>query len=300
MQVDSKIVVTLTSRLYADEIAKLQEKVGAVVPLQDYHRLQNVGSVGLGGVYQRHVAPDFIKMFSYLSECTLAILDEVNPDTLVLTRLDPAQNYELKNVYSPSFQWHSHTLLTVCPPVFGRERSTVTLESNGVDLVFPVVLPHGLAQAVLQKMMLYNVYTRLHDANVGDVNMEHVKFHATNVQHMGRVYALDIGQGNPAGMLELLDNLAIYVAIVATLIPNAMARLLPALMRHDQHELLNLFAGVAPQDDGADFNIEDDIQKMESFMAYVQSLSTIFNLGPKLRLGQYSPDTSSGTVWLSH
>ncbi|AAC13813.1 capsid triplex subunit 2 [Equid gammaherpesvirus 2] len=299
MQVDSRIVVTLTSRLYADEISKLQERVGSVVPLKDSHRLQNLNSVGMYSVYMRNVAPDFVAMFSYLSEATLAILDEVTPDTLVFSRLDHSQNYELKNVYYPSFAWHSHTLLTVVPPVFGREAATVALESNGFEIVFPVVMPHALAQAVLQKLMLYNIYARLSDANVGDVNMDHVRFHATTLHHMGRAYTLHIDQANPGGMLGLLDNLAIYLAIISALLPNSLARLLPAIMRHEQHELLNIFAGVAPPDDGGDFNIEDDMQKMESFMAYMQSVSSIFNLGPKLRLGQYSSETQSGTAWLA-
>lgn len=299
MQVDSRIVVTLTSRLYADEISKLQEKVGSVVPLQDPHRLQNLNSVGLYNVCQRNVAPDFIQIYSYLSRATLAILEEVTPDTMVFTRIDFSQNYQLKNVYSPFFQWDSHSVLSVIPPLFGVEKNTVVLESNGFDLVFPSVVPLALAQMLIQKLMMYNIYTKLYDANVGHINMDHVRLQTTTIQHMGRTYVLDITHNNPESVLGILDNLVLYSGILATLIPNSLMRLVPAVMRHNQHELLDIFAGMFPNDVDVDINIDDDIQKMESFMAYMQSLSTIFNLSPKLRLAQYSPDTLCATAWLS-
>lgn len=299
MQVDNRIIVTLTSRLYADEISKLQEKIGSILPLQDPHKLQNLNSVGLSSVCQKNVVPDFIQIYSYLSRATIAILEEVTPDTLVFTRIDSSQNYQLKNVYHPFFQWDSHSVLSIIPPVFGIDKNTITLESNGFDLVFPTVVPYSLAQVVIQKLMLYNIYTKLHDANIGDINMDHVRLQTTTIHHMGRAYVLDIAYNNPASMLEILDNLVIYSSVVAALLPNSLMRMIPVILRHNQHELVDVFAGVVQHDVNLDINIDDDIQKMEYFMAYMQSLSTIFNLSPKLRLAQYSSDTLCGTAWLS-
>nr|BEG23096.1 capsid triplex subunit 2 [Macronycteris gammaherpesvirus 1] len=299
MQVDNRIVVTLTCRLYADEISKLQEKVGCILPLQDSHKLQNLNSVGLTTVCQRNVAPDFIQIYSYLSRATLAILEEVTPDSLIFSRIDYSQNYQLKNVYSPFFQWDSHTPLAVIPPVFGIEKSTIVLESNGFDLVFPSVVPLDLGQIVIQKLFLYNVYAKLHEDNVGDINMEHVHLQTTTIHHMGRTYALDIAPNNPESILEIMDNLVMYSSILMYMVPQAIQRLFPVILRHNQHELLDLFIGDNQVDDQFHANIDDDIPKMEAFMACLHSLSTVFNLGPKLRLAQYSSETLCGTAWLT-
>ncbi|AAC95550.1 orf 26 [Ateline gammaherpesvirus 3] len=303
MLTDKTITVSLTSRLFADEIAKMQKKLGSILPLQSPHKIQSLETLGLNTVCSRDVFPDYVHMFSYLSKCTLAILEEVNPDRLILTRLDPSEIYQIKNVYEPLFQWDGFTNLTVIPPVFGRQKATVTLESNGFDLVFPSVVPSDLAQAIIGKLLLYNLYSRLVESDP-EINMEEVTMYTTNVTHMGRHYVLDITHNNPNEALKSLDELAVYTSILSALIPRACLRMLTILMRHEQHELLDVFRGIVPREvyeiDASALNIGDDITRMSTFITYLQSLSSIFNLGVKLRLLSYTSEALTATCWISH
>lgn len=300
MLVDKKIIITFTSRLFADEISKLQEKIGTIVPLKDPHKLQNLQSVGLSCVYSRESSPDYVHIFTYISRCTLAILEEVTPDTIVLTRIDPMDNYQIKNVYKPFFQWDSHSHLVIIPPVFGRDDATVILESNGYDLVFPCVVPYDLGQSILQRLFLYNLYSRI-AATDPQVDMNGVLLYTTSITHMGRTYNLEIPQNNPTGTLQILDNLAIYVSIMAALLPRSCLRLVTVLLRHDEHELLDIFRGVIPPEiinsANAPLVIQDDVIRMETFISYLQTLSSIFNLGPKLQVASYMPETLTATCW---
>ncbi|AJG42952.1 capsid protein [Harp seal herpesvirus] len=306
MQVDKRILVTLTSRLYADEISKLQERVGSIVPLQDPHKLQNLNSVGLAPVCSRNTNPDYIKIYHYLSNSTLAILDEVTPDTLVFTRIDHVETYQLKNVYKPFFQWDSHTQLSVIPPMFGLEEATVKLDSNQFDMIFPTVVPRDLGQNMLQKLLLYSIYSKLHEINPDEVNMPDVQFYTTNISHMGRTYNLDIINTNPESILSLLDNVCMATCLLTALTPIGCYRLGPALLRYNQHELLQMFLGVIPEhvhdahQDVPIANVGDDVVRMEAFFTYLQSLGSIFNLAPKFHLSIYSPDTLLGTGWLAY
>ncbi|CAA45649.1 unnamed protein product [Saimiriine gammaherpesvirus 2] len=303
MLTDKTIIVSLTSRLFADEITKLQKKIGSILPLQDPHKLQSLDTLGLNAVCSRDVFPDYVHMFSYLSKCTLAILEEVNPDNLILTRLDPSETYQIKNVYEPMFQWDGFSNLTVIPPVFGRQQATVTLESNGFDLVFPSVVPSDLAQAIIGKLLLYNLYSRLVESDP-EINIEEVNMYTTNVTHMGRHYVLDINHNNPNEALKSLDDLAVYTCILSALIPRACLRVLTILMRHDQHELLDVFRGIVPREvyeiDANALSIGDDITRMTTFITYLQSLSSIFNLGAKLHLSSYASETQTATCWISY
>lgn len=300
MLVDKKIIVTLTSRLFTDEISKLQEKIGSIVPLKDPHKLQNLQSVGLSSVYSKESAPDYVCMFNYLSKCTLAILEEVTQDTIVFTRIDPSDNYQIKNIYKPFFQWDSYSFLVIIPPVFNREDATIVLESNGYDVVFPCVVPYDLGQIVIQKLFLYNLYSRIADSDP-HVDMNAVLLHTTTLTHMGRTYNLEIPQNNPAGALQILDNLAIYVSIMSALLPRSCLRLVTVLLRHDEHELLDIFRGVIPQEiinsANAPLVIQDDVIRLETFISYLQTLSSIFNLGPKLQVAYYMPETLTATCW---
>ncbi|AMA67383.1 capsid triplex subunit 2 [Vespertilionid gammaherpesvirus 1] len=297
MQVDSKIVVSLTSRLFADEISKLQERVGSLLTLQDPHKLQNINSVGLYSVCQKNVAPDFVQIHSYISRATLAILEEVTPDSLVFTRINFLENYQIKNVYNPFFQWDSHTTLSVIPPVFGIEKATVALESNGFNVVFPMVVPESIANMVIQKLLLYNIYAKLHEDEPDKINMDYVRLQTTTINHMGRTYILDISESNPRGVLEIMDNVAMYSCVLAGVLPNAILNLLATTMRQDKHELLEIFEGIEIEKN-KDIDIDTDIQHMEHFIAFSQVISSVFNLSPKLRLALYTPDTVSGTCWL--
>lgn len=301
MALDKRIFVTVTSRLFNDEINKLQEKIGSIVPLRDPYKVQTIESIGLQSVCSRDSCPDYVQIFLYLSKCTFAILDEVAPDGLYLTRIDANENYQIKNVYAPFFNWSSSSQLVVVPPVFSRKESTIALESNGVDLVFPSVVPSDLYQLILQRLLLLNLYSRIADADQNAVNIEEVVFQATNITYRGRNYTLDITHNDPGSSLRALDNLALYVAILSALIPRSCLRLVTALMRNDEHELLDVFRGIVPPEfngiDLDDLNIDDDIARMDAFFTYIQSISAIFNLGGRFHLSSYTPETALATCW---
>ncbi|ATA58255.1 VP23 like capsid [Eptesicus fuscus gammaherpesvirus] len=303
MNVDREIKITLTSRLYADELAQLQERVGSVVPLKDPHRLQSIQALGLECVYSRETAPDYVHMFSYLSQCTLAILDGVTQDTITLTKLDPTTAYQIKNVYKPFFQWDQHSRLVLLPPIFGRETATVPIESNGIDVVFPILVPFDIAQMVLQRLLLHNVYERVNAALPNDVNMAEVRVYTTSLTHLGRNYRLDFERQNPAGALNLLDNLAMYISILCTLLPRACLRLVTSLLRYNEHELLDVFRGVVPDEinriDLGQLNVNEDMTRMGTLMTYLQTVGSIFNLGPCFRISVFCPETQLATCWLS-
>nr|AIA82771.1 capsid protein [Bovine gammaherpesvirus 4]QJC19185.1 capsid protein [Bovine gammaherpesvirus 4] len=300
---DRSIVISLTSRLFTDEISSLQEKIGCVLTVQDSHRLQNVQSLGLGQVFPKDAFPDYVQMYYYITNATLAILEEVKPDSIVLTRIDPNITYQIKNSYKPFFQWDSHSQLCVIPPIFGRDVSTVSLESNGVDIVFPVVVPERLANIVLQKLLLYNIYSKLSQETPNEVNMAEVSLYTTNISYLGRNYVLAIENMNPSSSMALLDDLAIYVSILSALLPKACIRLITTLMRHGQHELLDVFGGMVPPEihniDLNNMNIGDDMTRMGAFITYIQTLGSVFNLGSRLHLSTYSSDTNTATCWIS-
>lgn len=318
MILDKRILVTTTSRLFADEVVKLQEFVGAILVLKEPHKLQNIASVGLGPVCPRSGPCDYVAMLNYISRSTLAILDEVSADGLSLTRIDPNDVYQIKNVYRPFFQWDSYSLLCVMPPIFDKAGATVSLESNGCEVVFPCVLPHELGQNIVQQLLLYNIYSRLADHGTvgpgGPIDqgaLERVRLLTTRVTHLGRQYELDLGRGgaggiqdDPTAALASLDSLAVYTAILSALLPRACMRLITSLLRHDEHELLDVFRGVVPPEivamdlDGLD--IEDDMVRMGTFLSYLQSLSTVFNLGTQLHIASYSPEALLATCWCGY
>lgn len=303
MQTDRSIVVTLASRLFADEVAALQARIGSVLPLRDVHRHQSLTAVGLDSVCGRDAPADYVKASAYLSRCALAVLDEVGVDTLFFTRIDPGETYSLKNVYRPFFQWDSQSELAVVPPYFGREEATVRLESNGFDIVFPLVLPADLAQTALQKVLMYNMYMRVYRGDPFAVNIDAVRLICGNVAYMGRTYPLDVNETDPRGALASLDSLSLYLSIMTALLPRATLRLTGILMRHDQHRLLEVFRGIIPPEivaiDNDELNIQDDAARMDAFLTYLQALAPVFNLGARLKLAAYSTDTLTGTCWLA-
>ncbi|ARW78089.1 capsid triplex subunit 2 [Common bottlenose dolphin gammaherpesvirus 1 strain Sarasota] len=303
MIINNKVIVTLTSRLFTDEIVKLQEKIGSIVPLKDTHGLQNIHSVGLGPVCARDGAPDYVLMYQYLAKSNLVVLEEVNNDTLVFNKLDVAQTYQIKNIYKPFFQWDSYSQLVVIPPIFGIQQATVTLESNGTDVVFPSVVPLDVGQDVLQKLLMYNVYSRVTAYDPDAANQAEVLLHTGHITHMGRSYALDLAQQSPEGCLSVLDNLSLYMSILSALLPRACLRLVSSTLRHGCHDLLAVFGGVIPQEvrdiDLDALSVTDDISRMGATMTYLQALSSIFNLGPRLFISSYSPENLTATCWYS-
>nr|ACZ66305.1 putative minor capsid protein [Human gammaherpesvirus 8] len=303
MALDKSIVVNLTSRLFADELAALQSKIGSVLPLGDCHRLQNIQALGLGCVCSRETSPDYIQIMQYLSKCTLAVLEEVRPDSLRLTRMDPSDNLQIKNVYAPFFQWDSNTQLAVLPPLFSRKDSTIVLESNGFDIVFPMVVPQQLGHAILQQLLVYHIYSKISAGAPGDVNMAELDLYTTNVSFMGRTYRLDVDNTDPRTALRVLDDLSMYLCILSALVPRGCLRLLTALVRHDRHPLTEVFEGVVPDEvtriDLDQLSVPDDITRMRVMFSYLQSLISIFNLGPRLHVYAYSAETLAASCWYS-
>lgn len=298
MLVDKKIVIPLTSRLFADEVSRLQELIGCVVNVKDPHKLQSIQSLGLSPACSPDGTIDFVKMVGYLSSCALAILEEVSPDELTLTRIDPLENYSIKNVYTPHFHWDSHCNLTIIPPVLETEMRRITLESNGCVLMFPLVVPRQLAQDILHKMLLHTIYARVATYDPA-VNLGVVRAHTEAVSYLGREYRLDFGD-QTTSTLGVLDNLAIYTSILTALIPRACNRLMQSLMRFDEHELMDIFRGMVPADlvqEDEVGDVEEDIVRMNAFMTYMQSLGTVFNLGPTLHTTTYCAETKVATCW---
>ncbi len=280
--------------LYTDEIAKMQQRIGCILPLASTHGTQNVQGLGLGQVYSLETVPDYVSMYNYLSDCTLAVLDEVSVDSLILTKIVPGQTYAIKNKYQPFFQWHGTGSLSVMPPVFGREHATVKLESNDVDIVFPMVLPTPIAEEVLQKILLFNVYSRVVMQAPGNADMLDVHMHLGSVSYLGHHYELALPEvPGPLG-LALLDNLSLYFCIMVTLLPRASMRLVRGLIRHEHHDLLNLFQEMVPDEiariDLDDLSVADDLSRMRVMMTYLQSLASLFNLGPRLATAAYSQE----------
>ncbi|QFN51711.1 ORF 26 [Macacine gammaherpesvirus 5] len=304
MALDKSIVVSVTSRLFADEIANLQSKIGCILPLRDAHRLQNIQALGLGNLCSRDSAVDFIQAYHYLDKCTLAVLEEVGPNSLRLTRIDPMDNYQIKNAYQPAFHWDNYSELVVIPPVFGRKDATVSLESNGFDVVFPAVVPEPLAQTVLQKLLLYNIYYRVAETTPTDVNLAEVTLYTTNITYMGRNYALDVDPVGSSSAMRMLDDLSIYLCVLSALIPRGCVRLLTSLVRHNKHELVEIFEGVVPPEvqalDLNNVSVADDITRMGALMTYLRSLSSIFNLGRRFHVYAFSSDTNTASCWCAY
>lgn len=297
MDYSQRVTVMLTSRMFASEISELQKRIGSILPLKDSYNTQNIQSVGLGLVYTRETAPDYVSMYHYLSECNLAILDEVNPDNIILTLISPTMSYNIKNTYYPLFYWSNHSVLCVIPPLFGRESATVTLESNSVDIVFPLVLPKDVAHEVLHRMLLFTLYSR-----IGNLNMNEVDGALKTIYHMGQYYELKLGEiPGPMG-LALLDNLALYLCILTAVIPRGCARFLTGLNRQHQHELMTIFQGMVPEEivqiGNQPINVLEDLERMKVLMSYMQSLASIFNLGKQFIISSYSPETASAVCWL--
>ncbi|AAK38226.1 ORF18 [callitrichine gammaherpesvirus 3] len=299
---DLKVIVSLSSRLYTDEIAHLQERLGCILPLAHCHGTQNIASVGLGSVYSAETVPDYVAMYNYLSNCTLAILDEVNVDSLVLTKMIPGQTYALKNQYHPFFQWHGPGTLSVMPPVFGREQATVRLQSNDSDIIFPMVVPKQVGDEILQKILLYTVYSRVAAQEPNTVDFTEVNLHFGSISYLGRHYDLTLPEIPGTLGLALMDNLSLYLSVLTALIPRACLRFFRGLVRHEHHELLNLFQGMVPDEvtrlDLNALSAGDDLTRMRVFMSYLQSLASLFNLGPLLFMSVYSPETLVATCWL--
>ncbi|ADW24367.1 capsid protein [Cricetid gammaherpesvirus 2] len=302
MALDKTIIVPLTSRLYADEISALQSKIGALVPVHHYHRLQNVQALGLHPVIYPEADIDWIAAFRFLSRCTLAILESVAPDAITLTRLDYNENYQLKNVNVPETEWPLQGELAVIPPIFGVPEATISLASNDMLLVLPSVVPAGLAQMAIQKILLYNIYSRIVAEDNMAADMELVRHATGSVAYMGRNYILQLQRNAPAGALAVLDDVSICTSVLCAVIPGACANLAAATIRQGRHELVEVFEGLLP--DGLEeiqrdnLNVAEDISKMGLFMSYVCNLSSIFNLGQRLRVSGYEASTKTCTCWL--
>nr|QRE02509.1 Capsid triplex protein [Otarine gammaherpesvirus 4] len=303
MATEELVTITLMSRLYTDEIAKLQERIGAVLPLAGTHAVQNLQSVGLSAVCSRETTPDYVRMFHYLASSTLAVLEEVTPDSLIVRKIGGNVTYQIKNVGRPFFQWDTHTRLTVMPPLFGRDDATVCLDSNGYDLVFPAVVPFSIGHDALQKLLLHNIYSRAIAMEPTVADECEVSLHTSHVCHMGRTYRLDLPTVCAAGELTMLDNLALYMCILVALLPRGCMRLLSVLARHGQHELLDVFHGIVPHEvndiDVGDLSIAEDATRFSAMLTYMQALSSIFNLGPVLTIASYTPENLMAVCWHS-
>ncbi|AIB03181.1 capsid triplex subunit 2 [Bovine gammaherpesvirus 6] len=303
MFVDSKIIVSCTSRLYADEISKLQEKIGAVVPLIDSHANQNLHSMGLSPTTHTDITSDYVLMFNYLSKCTLAVLEEVNADSLVLTKIQKNQAYQIKNIYQPFFHWDNNMQLCVIPPLFGKESNTVALESNNFTLLLPSVVPTEIAHEALQKFLTFHTYSRVIRAEPAAAAFENVVAATNYINYMGATYFLNVEHSEASGALAILDNLSLYLAIMVAMIPRACVRLITAVMRQGENELLGVLRNIVPEEFNA-FNlnidnIEEEMSRLGVMMTYLQTLSSIFNLGPKLQLSSYISENLVATCWIS-
>lgn len=297
---DKRILISLTSRLYSDEVSALQAYIGAVVCLKESHAIQSVKALGLAPIMGDGCNIDYMQAVFYLSKCTLAVLEEVGPDTLVLVKLEPNEQYLFKNVYKPHFHWDSHCELAVIPPLFGVEQSSVSIQSNDIDLIFPMVVPRPLALMVLQKLLLYNIYA---SNGLSEEEMLQVSAYTNNISYMGRSYSIQLRGQNPGTTLHLLDDLVIHTCVLSNLIPRACFRLLENLVRYNQHPMVDVFSGVVPVEtldiiQREPINIGDDIVRMGAFMSHIISLATVFNSGPKLRIAAYTSDTLTATGWL--
>ncbi|AAM22126.1 capsid protein [Suid gammaherpesvirus 3] len=303
MFVNNKITVTLTSRLYADEIAKLQDMIGAVIPIEASHGFQNIQSLGLFAVAGCDASLDYVLMFNYLSKCTLAILDEVNADSLVLTKIQNDKAYQIKNVYQPFFQWCSNIQLCVMPPMFDKSLNSIELESNNYTLVLPIVVPVDVAHDALQKLLLFNIYSRVLAHEPNPALMREVITYCNYVTYLGSHYQLNLENNDTVSSLHLLDNLAMYLSIMTVLLPRGCGRLLTSLVRHGEHELLGLFRRLVPDEMNVEnldrVSIYEDLTKLGMLMTYLQTLASIFNLGPRLQVSSYISESLLATCWVS-
>nr|ACV65505.1 capsid protein [Murid gammaherpesvirus 4] len=299
MASNRNIVITLTSRLYADEISALQEMVGAVICLQHYHQVQDVASIGLGHIIRPEGPVDWIAAFHYLRRCTFGILHEINPDSISIIRVDPGENYQIKNTSKPYVMWDEHDDLAIIPPIFGVQQCTIKLDSNNVNLVFPSVVPAGLAQMGIQKILMYNLYSNLLAAERNHDNVNALEHYTRNISYMGRTYNLDAMAQHQDGAMAVLDDVAMCTAVLAAIVPEVCNRVAMATIREGQHPLVEVFADNVPMlQRGQELNVEQDIMLMGLFMAYTHKLGSIFNLSTRLCLGAYSHETKIGTCWL--
>ncbi|AAC58073.1 minor capsid protein [Alcelaphine gammaherpesvirus 1] len=303
MAVDSKIVVSCTSRLFTDEVCKLQEKVGCIVPLRDSHGSQNLQTVGLKPALGIDLGSDYVLMCNYLSTCTLAILEEVTTDSLVLTKISRNGTYQIKNKYHPFFQWDSNIQVCVMPPLFDQESNSVDLQSNNFTLLLPIVVPCEVAHEALQKVLTYNIYLRVTQAEPNAARMADVLAQTNYVTYLGNHYSLNLEGMESLGALAFLDNLATYLCIMVGLLPRACVRLLTTLLRHGENELLNVFRRMIPDEfnaAAANLNADTvypDMTKIGLLITYLQTLGSIFNLSPRLQVSTYTPENLSATCW---
>ncbi|AZB49198.1 capsid triplex subunit 2 [Phascolarctid gammaherpesvirus 1] len=293
----NKVTINFNTRLFNDELKALQSRVGSILTLRDPYTIQNIQSVGMGMIFSESVTPDYITSYNYLNSCTLGILDEVYPDNMTLTKILDRNYYELKNVYQPHFPWDSQCQLSVIPPVFGSGISTVKLESNGMDIVFPSVVPTPVASQILQKLLLFSIYEKaiVHDPDL--VSREELLLRTGSITYMGRNYTLNLESSEQRQTLHLLDDLAIHSTIMLAVTPLACKILMRLLLRHDESEFLELYRGILehPAEDYERADLQKELSAMELMLSYMQTLSGIFNLEPRLSITGYSPDSNSGT-----
>ena len=296
------ITINFTCRLYTDEVAALQQYVGTVVPLVDDARSQNLSGVGLSPVIPSVASPDYVTISNYLSKCVLTLLEEVRPDSMVLTAIGRHANITLRNVTKPHFQWTSFEDLSVLPPVFGLDVATVRLASNDFNLIFPAVVPSAVAFLIMRNLLAFTLFSRAYAQNPGVINMADLEVRTSQITHLGKTYTLNVQQVDPNGVIQMLENVAMYSSILAAVIPSVCYVFNQSLMRHGSHELLPLYRGLIP-DFMAQFQpeqnaIADDLTRLEAFLTYTQTVGSVFNLNPRLRLAAYTDETLSGTAWL--
>lgn len=296
------VTVNLTCRLYTDEVATLQEYIGALVPLIDDAKNQHLSGVGLSMVCSTATSPDYVTISNYLSKCEYGLLEEVRPDSLHFTILGRGNAVALRNVTKPAFQWTAHDELCVIPPVFGLNTATVKISSNDFELVLPPVVPIDIAFTALRNLVTYTLFTRAYVRIPGVINLADLEMRTSQISHLGKTYTLPLQEMHADGTLGLLDNIAVYTSILAAVIPSVSFIFNQTLTRHGSHELLPLYRGLVP-----DFlaraqidqnEIADDLTRVEAFMTYVQTLASVFNLKPRLRLAAYTDENRTATAWL--
>lgn len=168
------------SKLSVTDIGKLNQIVGAVIPILHEQVLITPNDVGL----YRFISPrtDYTKLKLSLKTMKLTVMRRLEGNQMILTRLQHGNVYSVRN--TGPFNWEKGDRLTTIPPMFTVNHTSV-IQFGNWELILPMVVPVEVSRDINVRNVVYtflsthksfkeyeSIYQDLHKISFRDVTIE--------------------------------------------------------------------------------------------------------------------------------
>ncbi|AFR32460.1 capsid protein [Leporid alphaherpesvirus 4] len=293
--------IAIPSGISPADAAALQRCEGKVLFLPNLHRQLALSDVSHESFAVGGVDPDTLGLLLAYKRRFPAVITRVLPTRLIASPIEAVfpQRSGVVSLHNTSpVDLCNGDMISLMPPVFDGQSTTLRLESLGLTLKFPVTLPSPLAREIVARLVTRGIENLNPDGAAGD-RQDTIHYNGARLSVISDVRQLEpVNAEIRSLVLNMVYSITEGTALILALIPrlfslsaqdgyvNALLHLQSAT--REAAQLIHPVAPGMPQDGDRRFPV---YEALVAWMAHAAQLGDVLALAPVARVCTFDGPT---------